>query len=106
MPVPGVLETVGNGTEPTTDTSSNSLDKDDGEIDNTDVEVGAVSDSGGDEEASATEQPLGSPDVDESSLEDGLIAAELGADGRLLQENGQAITTDLEIVFITDVEVR
>ena len=35
-----------------------------------------------------------------------LAAAEVGADGRLLQATGQAITTDMEIKFVTDVEVR
>ncbi len=37
---------------------------------------------------------------------DQLLASELGPDGRLLQEGGRAITTDMEIKFTTDVEVR
>lgn len=35
-----------------------------------------------------------------------IAAAEVGADGRLVQATGQAITTDMEIKFVTDVEVR
>lgn len=38
--------------------------------------------------------------------EEELATAEVGADGRVLQEVGQGITTDLEMTFTTDVEVR
>lgn len=37
--------------------------------------------------------------------EEELTVAELGADGRVLQETGQGITTDIEMIFTTDVEV-
>lgn len=108
-PVPeDMVEPIGNG--PATDAPSDApsdAPTSSGQTEGgsaTDVEAGAISDGGGVEISSETAPPPASPDAIE--LEEGLVAAELGADGRLLQESRQAITTDLEITFITDVEVR
>lgn len=106
-PAPIPEETAGTSTATSTDISATDTpsywEQIEGES-GTEVEVGATSDGGDVEVSSETVSPSGTPDVTE--LEEGLVAAELGVDGRLLQENGQAITTDLEITFITDVEVR
>lgn len=105
-PVDDILGTTGNSTETTIDTAAtdapSSGEQNTGDI-GTDVEEGPVSDGGGVAVSSGTIPSLASINVAE--LEEGLVAAELGADGRLLQENRQTITTDMEIKFITDVEV-
>lgn len=107
LSAPDILETAGNGTETAVDAaatdSPSSWGQTEGES-GTDVGGGAISDGGGLEVTSGTVRPLASSDA--TKVEEGLVTAELGADGRLLQENRQAITTDLEIKFVTDVEVR
>lgn len=101
-PVPDIVETAGNGTETAVDTTAADFSTD-GES-GTDVEAGAIGDGDGIEKLSQTASPSTSPDA--TQLEEGVVVAEVGAGGRLLQENGQTITTDLEITFVTDVEVR
>ena len=95
-PVP--VQTAGNSTETGTNaaaadalSSSEQLEEDSGA-------------GNGVEESSGSVPPSAS--LDSRVLEEEVVAAELGVDGRLLQENIQAITTDLEIKFVTDVEVR
>lgn len=74
-----ILEAVANGTE-TAGTTTNSAD--------------------------GSSTAVSSSSSGSSSSEVELTVAEVGADGRLLQESGQAITTDLEVYFTTDSEVR
>lgn len=111
VPVPDIVETAGNGTETGIDTTASDAPTDAPSSweqtereSGTAVEAGTINDSGDVEVSSGTAPPSASPESNEREEE--LVAAELGADGRLLQENRQAITTDLEIKFITDVEVR
>lgn len=100
-----IVATAGNGTEAGIDTTTDSQEES-----GTGVEAGDLGDSGGVEVSSGTVTSSASPGATgfegEIVAAEKLVAAELGADGRLLQENRQAITTDLEIKFITDVEVR
>lgn len=130
LPAPDIVEAAGNAAEAMIDTTATAAPSDapsdtpsDAPSDTpseapsdapslseeTDGESGmgvhAIASSlGGVEISSGTVPPSASPGATEPEEE--LVAAELGADGRRLQDNRQAITTDLEIKFITDVEVR
>lgn len=91
-----IVEIVVNGTE-----TANTTTTDTGEESGTSVSGPQQENSSDDGGAVVGEASSGT-----TSSEVELTVAEVGADGRLLQESGEAITTDLEIYFVTDVEVR
>lgn len=105
--LPDVLETAGNSTEAATGTIANDAPTSQQDIsprNETEQASGALileTESGGDGPVVETSGEAASITTPGEQL----LASELGSDGRLLQERGQAITTDLEIKFTTDVEV-
>lgn len=110
LPLPDALEPAGNNTEAPIGSATN------GTL--TTQEHIIISSEGRSEEVNGASNTDGEHSLDGPGFEisagaaslvtpgDQLLASELGPDGRLLQEGGQAITTDMEIKFTTDVEVR